>query len=117
MFVPHTLHLSFTQVLSQAQHEAGFCAFYEECGRNPSVDGALIPPIVPCLDYSPARPLRGQHYRKLKQVCSSFLMLSVDRIEALKNFSLSGLLCFQSSFCKTESQPVVAAGVSHAGQW
>uniref|UniRef100_A0A3B5ACF2 NPC1 like intracellular cholesterol transporter 1 n=1 Tax=Stegastes partitus TaxID=144197 RepID=A0A3B5ACF2_9TELE len=27
-------------------------AFYEECGRNPSLGNTLIPPIVPCLDYS-----------------------------------------------------------------
>ncbi|KAF3851071.1 hypothetical protein F7725_012843 [Dissostichus mawsoni] len=38
-------------VLSEAQHEPGFCSFYEECGRNPSVGGALLPPIVcPILD-------------------------------------------------------------------
>ncbi|XP_075961100.1 NPC1-like intracellular cholesterol transporter 1 [Anarhichas minor] len=55
--------------LSEAQHEPGYCAFYEECGRNPSVGGSLLPPIVPCLDYSRARALTGQHYRKLKQVC------------------------------------------------
>ncbi|KAI9521783.1 hypothetical protein NQZ68_003938 [Dissostichus eleginoides] len=56
-------------VLSEAQHEPGFCSFYEECGRNPSVGGALLPPIVPCLDYSRARALTGKHYRRLKEVC------------------------------------------------
>lgn len=58
------------QVLSEAQHEPGFCAFYEECGFNPLVDDstALIPPTVPCLNYSPARHLTGAHYLKLKQV-------------------------------------------------
>ncbi|XP_040897817.1 NPC1-like intracellular cholesterol transporter 1 [Toxotes jaculatrix] len=56
-------------VLSEAQHEPGYCAFYEECGRNPSVGESLIPPIVPCLNYSPARPVTGEHYRKLKNVC------------------------------------------------
>uniref|UniRef100_A0A3B4VJC9 NPC1 like intracellular cholesterol transporter 1 n=1 Tax=Seriola dumerili TaxID=41447 RepID=A0A3B4VJC9_SERDU len=30
----------------------GYCSFYDECGRNPSVGESLIPPIVPCLDYS-----------------------------------------------------------------
>uniref|UniRef100_A0A3Q2Y502 NPC1 like intracellular cholesterol transporter 1 n=1 Tax=Hippocampus comes TaxID=109280 RepID=A0A3Q2Y502_HIPCM len=58
------------QVLSQAEHRAGYCAFYEECGRNPSLEGALIPPIVPCRNYSRARELTGEHYRKLKEVCS-----------------------------------------------
>ncbi|XP_044053115.1 NPC1-like intracellular cholesterol transporter 1 [Siniperca chuatsi] len=56
-------------VLSEAQHEPGYCAFYEECGRNPLIGSALIPPIVPCLNYSPARHLTGEHYRKLKEVC------------------------------------------------
>ncbi|XP_022607456.1 Niemann-Pick C1-like protein 1 [Seriola dumerili] len=56
-------------VLSEAQHQPGYCSFYDECGRNPSVGESLIPPIVPCLDYSRARPVTGQHYRKLKQVC------------------------------------------------
>ncbi|XP_040011338.1 NPC1-like intracellular cholesterol transporter 1 isoform X2 [Xiphias gladius] len=56
-------------VLSEAQHEPGYCAFYEECGRNPSITGSLIPPIVPCLNYSRARPVTGAHYTKLKEVC------------------------------------------------
>ncbi|KAM7391594.1 hypothetical protein PAMP_022274 [Pampus punctatissimus] len=55
--------------LSEAQHEPGYCAFYEECGRNPSLGETLIPPIVPCLNYSRARPVTGEHYKKLKQVC------------------------------------------------
>uniref|UniRef100_A0A665U3J8 NPC1 like intracellular cholesterol transporter 1 n=1 Tax=Echeneis naucrates TaxID=173247 RepID=A0A665U3J8_ECHNA len=37
---------------SEAQHEPGYCAFYDECGRNPSVGESLIPPLVPCLNYS-----------------------------------------------------------------
>ena len=59
-----------TESCQMAQHEPGFCAFYEECGSNPLVDNttALIPPIVPCLNYSPARHLTGAHYLKLKQV-------------------------------------------------
>ncbi|KAM4578085.1 NPC1-like intracellular cholesterol transporter 1 [Fundulus diaphanus] len=54
---------------SESQHRPGYCAFYEECGRNPTVGGSLIPPIVPCLNYSQARHLTGDHYRKLKEVC------------------------------------------------
>lgn len=57
------------QVTSEAQHEPGFCAFYEECGENPSVEGALITPIIPCLNYSPARLLQGFHYERLRTVC------------------------------------------------
>nr|XP_019960969.1 PREDICTED: Niemann-Pick C1-like protein 1 [Paralichthys olivaceus] len=56
-------------VLSEAQHEPGYCAFYEECGSNPLIESPLIKVPVPCLNYSRARPIRGEHYRKLKQVC------------------------------------------------
>uniref|UniRef100_A0A8C7GQ60 NPC1 like intracellular cholesterol transporter 1 n=1 Tax=Oncorhynchus kisutch TaxID=8019 RepID=A0A8C7GQ60_ONCKI len=43
----------------EARHEPGYCAFYEECGRNPTVVGSLLPPIIPCLNYSRARALEG----------------------------------------------------------
>ncbi|CAB1320074.1 unnamed protein product, partial [Coregonus sp. 'balchen'] len=33
------------------------------------VEGSLIPPIIPCLNYSRARTLEGEHYRQLKKVC------------------------------------------------
>lgn len=73
-----SLSLLSTQGFSEAQHEEGFCAFYEECGRNPSVGETLIPPIVPCLNYSPARRLTGEHYRRLKQVCTSQLVFETQ---------------------------------------
>ncbi len=63
--------LSSLQVLSEAQHEAGYCSFYEECGRNPLIEQPLIDPVIPCLNYSRARPITGEHYTKLKQVCRS----------------------------------------------
>ncbi|XP_076586683.1 NPC1-like intracellular cholesterol transporter 1 [Chaetodon auriga] len=56
-------------VLSEAQHEPGHCAFYEECGLNPTVSTIFGKAIVPCLNYSAARPLTGAHYQKLKKVC------------------------------------------------
>lgn len=74
----HLLCLFLLQVLSEAQHEAGYCAFYEECGQNPSLGETLIPPIVPCLDYSRARRLTGEHYKKLKQVCRACLMFKLN---------------------------------------
>uniref|UniRef100_A0A674B168 NPC1 like intracellular cholesterol transporter 1 n=1 Tax=Salmo trutta TaxID=8032 RepID=A0A674B168_SALTR len=49
----------------------GYCAFYEECGRNPTVSGSLLPPIIPCLNYSHARALKGEHYQQLKKVSGS----------------------------------------------
>lgn len=70
---------SSLQALSDAQHEAGYCAFYDECGRNPLLGETLIPPIVPCLSYSRARPLTGQHYKKLKGVCRSCLVFNRNR--------------------------------------
>uniref|UniRef100_A0A3Q0SN15 NPC1 like intracellular cholesterol transporter 1 n=1 Tax=Amphilophus citrinellus TaxID=61819 RepID=A0A3Q0SN15_AMPCI len=57
--------------LSGAQHEPGYCVFYEECGRNPLLENTLIPPIVPCLNYTHAQPVTGEHYKKLK-VCPMF---------------------------------------------
>nr|XP_043883085.1 NPC1-like intracellular cholesterol transporter 1 isoform X1 [Solea senegalensis] len=57
------------QVLSDTLHEAGICAFYEECAKNPLVEGSLLPARVPCVDYNPARPLTGKDYRKLARVC------------------------------------------------
>ncbi|XP_028312759.1 NPC1-like intracellular cholesterol transporter 1 [Gouania willdenowi] len=79
-------------VPSQAQHEPGYCTFYEECGRNPLIDGALIPPIVPCYNYSQARFLTGQHYRRLKEVCpildrgegNTFACCSINQLKSLE---------------------------------
>lgn len=58
-------------MLSEAQHEPGYCAFYEECGYNPLLENTLIDPIVPCLNYSRAPLLKKYHYSELKRVCSS----------------------------------------------
>ncbi|KAJ8400104.1 hypothetical protein AAFF_G00401430 [Aldrovandia affinis] len=57
------------QVVTEAQHQPGYCAFYEECGKNPSVNGSLIKPIVPCLNYTRAKRIEGPHYQRLKKVC------------------------------------------------
>ncbi|CAN9513420.1 unnamed protein product [Ophioblennius macclurei] len=57
-------------VLSEAQPAKGYCSFYDECGMNPLIHGPrLQPPIVPCLNYSQARHVTGDHYKKLKEVC------------------------------------------------
>uniref|UniRef100_A0A6Q2YRP6 SSD domain-containing protein n=1 Tax=Esox lucius TaxID=8010 RepID=A0A6Q2YRP6_ESOLU len=68
---PGPFMLFAPQVVSGSRHEPGYCAFYDECGRNPSVGGSLIPPIVPCLNYSPARVLGPEHYQELKKVSDS----------------------------------------------
>ncbi|KAM3610337.1 uncharacterized protein V6R79_002489 [Siganus canaliculatus] len=57
-------------VLSQAQHEAGFCVFHEECGDNPLLEGTLIRPIVPCLNYTRAPLITDSaHYQNLIELC------------------------------------------------
>lgn len=66
-----TFFSSTTQTLTDALHEPGICAFYDECARNPLVEGSLLPPMVPCVDYKPARLVIGEDYKKLKTVCVS----------------------------------------------
>uniref|UniRef100_A0A667WXI0 NPC1 like intracellular cholesterol transporter 1 n=1 Tax=Myripristis murdjan TaxID=586833 RepID=A0A667WXI0_9TELE len=64
----------------------GYCAFYEECGRNPSVGETLIDPMVPCLNYSPARALQGLHYQRLKEVKkNTYACCSRSQLDALED--------------------------------
>lgn len=95
-------------VLSKAQHEPGQCIFYEECGRNPTLNGTLITPIVPCLDYSPARRLTPQHYKQLKQVCpmldqgenNTYACCSIPQLLSLeKSLSLSQTILNRCPSC------------------
>ncbi|TRY92855.1 hypothetical protein DNTS_015608 [Danionella cerebrum] len=79
--------------LAGAQHEPGYCSFYEDCGLNPAVEGALIPPRVPCKDYRKAVNVTGDHYELLKSVCpmmahgegSTLACCSVRQLSALQN--------------------------------
>ncbi|MGH0183683.1 UNVERIFIED_CONTAM: hypothetical protein FKN15_012752, partial [Acipenser sinensis] len=50
-------------------HQEGYCTFYDECGKNPTVSGSLIPAIIPCIYNGPAKPLAGLHLQKLQEVC------------------------------------------------
>lgn len=95
-------------VLSEAQHEPGYCTFYEECGRNPSVETPLLPPLVPCLNYSPARAITGEHYKKLKQVCpmldrgegNTFACCSLKQLKSLDmSLSLSKAVLIRCPSC------------------
>ncbi|XP_036384671.1 NPC1-like intracellular cholesterol transporter 1 [Megalops cyprinoides] len=80
-------------VVSEAQHQPGYCSFYEECGRNPSVNGSLIKPIIPCVNYTPARKLQGAHYQRLKKVCpmldrgenNTMACCSMNQLNSLEN--------------------------------
>ncbi|XP_036382087.1 NPC1-like intracellular cholesterol transporter 1 [Megalops cyprinoides] len=95
-------------VFSEAQHEPGHCLFYEECGRNPSVNGSLIPPIIPCVNYSKARALEGAHYQALKRVCpmldrgegNTFACCSMKQITSLESsLTLSKALLIRCPSC------------------
>ncbi|XP_070621434.1 NPC1-like intracellular cholesterol transporter 1 [Erythrolamprus reginae] len=50
-------------------HQAGYCAFYGDCGLNPELGPGLIPHRVPCLSNTPARLLRGTHLDRFKKIC------------------------------------------------
>ncbi|KAF7667924.1 hypothetical protein LDENG_00042210 [Lucifuga dentata] len=82
-------------VLIEAQHESGYCAFYEECGHNPSLEEVFFPRQVPCLNYSSARAIRGEHYKILKQVCP---MLDHGENNTHACCSMKQLLTMERSF-------------------
>lgn len=42
---------------------------YDDCGRNPNIEGSLIPARIPCKSYQQANPVVGEHYQLLKEVC------------------------------------------------
>ncbi|XP_016424679.1 Niemann-Pick C1-like protein 1 [Sinocyclocheilus rhinocerous] len=86
--------LATCTVLTGAQHEPGYCSFYEDCGLNPAVEGALIPPRVPCKDYRKAVNVTGDHYELFKSVCP---MLAHGEGETLACCSIRQLTALQSS--------------------
>ncbi|XP_052459855.1 NPC1-like intracellular cholesterol transporter 1 isoform X1 [Carassius gibelio] len=86
--------LAACTVLTGAQHEPGYCSFYEDCGLNPAVEGALIPPRVPCKDYRKAVNVTGDHYELFKSVCP---MLAHGEGNTLGCCSIRQLTALQSS--------------------
>ncbi|XP_040820763.1 NPC1-like intracellular cholesterol transporter 1 isoform X2 [Ochotona curzoniae] len=51
-------------------HQAGYCACYEECGRNPELSGGLTSlSNVSCLSNTPARLVTGEHLELLRRIC------------------------------------------------
>ncbi|KAM5273630.1 NPC1-like intracellular cholesterol transporter 1 [Ctenodactylus gundi] len=51
-------------------HQAGYCAFYEECGKNPELSGSLTSlSNVSCLSNTPARHVTGDHLALLQRIC------------------------------------------------
>ncbi|XP_038609969.1 NPC1-like intracellular cholesterol transporter 1 [Tachyglossus aculeatus] len=99
----HGAQATFTPI-----HRAGFCSVYEECGRNPEISGSLIPPIVPCLDNSPARALDGEHLQLLQEVCphldrgprATFACCSLKQLRSLKaSVALSKVILTRCPAC------------------
>ncbi|XP_049997171.1 NPC1-like intracellular cholesterol transporter 1 [Alexandromys fortis] len=51
-------------------HQAGYCTFYEECGKNPELSGGLTSlSNVSCLSNTPARQVTGEHLALLQRIC------------------------------------------------
>nr|XP_020019577.1 Niemann-Pick C1-like protein 1 [Castor canadensis] len=51
-------------------HKAGYCTFYEECGKNPELSGSLTSlSNVSCLSNTPAHHVTGDHLALLQRIC------------------------------------------------
>uniref|UniRef100_A0A2K5PI34 NPC1 like intracellular cholesterol transporter 1 n=1 Tax=Cebus imitator TaxID=2715852 RepID=A0A2K5PI34_CEBIM len=51
-------------------HQPGYCAFYDECGKNPELSGGLTTlSNVSCLSNTPARNITGDHLTLLQKIC------------------------------------------------
>ncbi|XP_006051366.1 NPC1-like intracellular cholesterol transporter 1 [Bubalus bubalis] len=63
------LHSAQSEVYTPI-HQPGYCAFYDECGKNPELSGSLASlSNVSCLDNSPARHITGDHLVLLQSIC------------------------------------------------
>ncbi|XP_064228071.1 NPC1-like intracellular cholesterol transporter 1 isoform X1 [Aotus nancymaae] len=51
-------------------HQPGYCAFYDECGKNPELSGGLTTlSNVSCLSNTPAHNITGDHLTLLQKIC------------------------------------------------
>ncbi|XP_058050619.1 NPC1-like intracellular cholesterol transporter 1 [Ahaetulla prasina] len=74
-------------------HQAGYCAFYGNCGLNPEIGSGLIPHKVPCISNTPARPVKGSHLNLLKKICpmlfkgegSTYACCSLEQLRDMEN--------------------------------
>uniref|UniRef100_A0A452RGC1 NPC1 like intracellular cholesterol transporter 1 n=1 Tax=Ursus americanus TaxID=9643 RepID=A0A452RGC1_URSAM len=63
------LHLAQGQPYTPI-HQPGYCAFYDECGKNPELSGGLAPlSNVSCLSNTPAVHVTGDHLVLLQRIC------------------------------------------------
>uniref|UniRef100_A0A6J0SLY2 NPC1-like intracellular cholesterol transporter 1 n=1 Tax=Pogona vitticeps TaxID=103695 RepID=A0A6J0SLY2_9SAUR len=73
-------------------HQAGYCSFYGECGRNPEITSSLLLSNVPCVSNTPAQLVSGSHLSLLASVCpmlftgagSTYACCSEDQLHALQ---------------------------------
>ncbi|KAM9216146.1 NPC1-like intracellular cholesterol transporter 1 [Dugong dugon] len=86
------LYLAQAQVYTPI-HQAGYCASYDECGKNPELSGSLAQlSNISCLSNTPARHVTGQHLDLLQRVCprlytglnTTYACCSSKQLEALE---------------------------------
>ncbi|XP_075300982.1 NPC1-like intracellular cholesterol transporter 1 [Opisthocomus hoazin] len=90
-------------------HRAGYCAFYEECGRNPEVNVSLVQSNVPCLSNTPARAATSAVLALLRTVCpelvredneTTFVCCNLAQLSALQlSVALSGTVLSRCPAC------------------
>ncbi|EGW08630.1 NPC1-like intracellular cholesterol transporter 1 [Cricetulus griseus] len=90
-------------------HKAGFCTFYEECGKNPELSGGLTSlSNVSCLSNTPARHVTGDHLTLLQSICprlyngtnTTYACCSAKQLVALeKSMSITKALLTRCPAC------------------
>ncbi|CAH6995903.1 NPC1-like intracellular cholesterol transporter 1 [Phodopus roborovskii] len=90
-------------------HKAGFCAFYEECGKNPELSGGLTSlSNVSCLSNTPARQVIGEQLALLQRICprlyngpnTTYACCSTKQLVALdKSMSITKALLTRCPAC------------------
>ncbi|KAM3830837.1 NPC1-like intracellular cholesterol transporter 1 isoform 1-T1 [Vipera latastei] len=89
-------------------HQAGYCAAYGHCGKNPEAGPGLIERTVPCLSNTPARLLHGPHLDLLKKICpmlfkgaaSTYACCSQEQLHSMEiGFSLTRAVLSRCPAC------------------
>lgn len=90
-------------------HKAGFCTFYDECGKNPELSGGLTSlSNVSCLSNTPAQLVTGAQLTLLQRICprlyngdnNTFACCSADQLVSLeKSMSITKALLTRCPAC------------------